>query len=130
MGAAFYITTENGSREFATLIDGKALCRLAEDLDRIAERVKVNVITSFVSVSAEEIAELLGEGFGEAGGSVEQWFAPEAGIVTVNALIDHIRGNPGSIDEQDLVLMDLESLRQALVLAMEQGVRWRLAIDI
>ena len=40
------------------------------------------------------------------------------------------KANPQALANQDMVVADLRALRDALELAKQQGIRWRLSVDI
>lgn len=131
MGAAYYIVTEVDADEFATRIDGKALATASDRLDRIARKLDVPGIGSFVSVDAAEIADFLDDELEEDGTAPEtRWFSPEEGLSAISTVIDHLTSHPDeALPQPDPVLTDLAGLRQALELARARGTRWRLAVD-
>jgi hypothetical protein len=123
---AFYIKLENEDAGFDPYVNGKALARLGEDLEMMAERAGVPPLMSFFSASREDLGEFLDE---EEMGAVtlppEQWFSAETGLKTVRALWTEA----GNAPEFEPVKSDLREFERVLQQAQAKGIRWHLAID-
>ena len=127
MGAAYFIVLEKDIPGIDPYVNGEALFRSAVKLDRLAGRLSVKPLRKF---SPEE------EDASEWGGSQQtkvvaaEWFDPEPGLVTVDALLRHLGEAPAAIHNGDEVVADLEDFRRILISAKKSHVRWRLEVDL
>lgn len=88
---------------------------LAGELYELAEKLGVKSLEAFLSADEEEYDEV-----------ETQWFRPEEGINTVDALLSALQKNN---DEQDQLLIDdLGSLSTALHILHESGSRFYLTM--
>jgi hypothetical protein len=123
---SLYIVLEKKVPGFEPIIDGKALGRFEKELAEIAERCGVQPLMSFFSTNVDDASEFLqNEGLADVEVPEEQWFPPQDGLRTVEALLREIANVPELAD----VRTDLLAFQNVLRRALERGIRWHLAID-
>ena len=123
MSAAFYPVVEGLQSGTDPTVDGKALSRAADLLDRLARAAGVTPITQYISVENDDYGLLE-----EAGVDVPsaQWFSAADGLKTVRALRNELaRARAGD----EALSSDLQALERVLVSADEKGFRWHLVVD-
>jgi len=125
MGAALYIALEKQIPDFDSVIDGKMLSNSEKQLAAVAKRLGVAPLMEFFSTSAEEAEDLLGDDVAGVDIPAAQWFSPEDGLKTVNALLAQAEISPELRATKD----DLLDCQRVLREAQKHGVRWHLAID-
>ena len=92
MSTALFIVLEKDIPGFDAAVNGKPLSRASKGLDRIAGKLGVRPLMEFCSMDLGEAADLLADlGGEEADIPPEQWFDPEEGLRTVEALLTHLR---------------------------------------
>lgn len=121
MGVALYIALKKDIPGTDTMIDGKMLGRAEKSLADAAQRLGVRPLTDFLSTSADEAADLLGEDMPGA----TKWFSAEEGLRTVDALLADIDTSAELRAAKD----DLLGCRRVLREALKHGASWHLAID-
>jgi len=125
MGVALYIALEKQIPDFDSVIDGKMFSKSEKQLAAAAKRLGVRPLMEFFSTSAEEAEDLLGEDVAGADIPAAQWFSPEEGLKTVDALLTQVEISP----ELRATKHDLLDCQRVLLEAQKHGVRWHLAID-
>lgn len=125
MGAALYIVLEKNIPGLDTMIDGKMLNKLEEDLAEAAERRGVRPLMEFFSTDADEASDLLGEDIEGIEIPPAQWFSADDGLKTVDALLAEV----AAPSELSAAREDLLGCQRVLRDAQKNGVRWRFALD-
>jgi hypothetical protein len=125
MGAALYIALENSIPNLDPMIDGKMLSKAEKQLSEAAGRLNVRPLMDFFSTSTDEAADLLGEDAAGMDIPAAQWFSPEEGLKTVDALVAEVDKSPELRPAKE----DLLGCQRILQEAQRHGVRWHLAID-
>jgi hypothetical protein len=110
MSAALYPVLESSDIGIDA-VDGKALARDSDLLERLALSAGVTPLTEFISFESDDYGIL------EAAD----------GLRTVRALLDGVRQ---AREGDGALLADLHALEKVLVQADERHVRWHLAIDM
>lgn len=128
MSVAFYIVLDNDDPGFDTFVNGKALAKESKKLDAICQKLELPKFDDFVSMSADDMAEFVGDD-AEFSGMEEKWFDAEDGLKFVNALITHIRTNPNNMKNLKKILEELWEYADVLGKAKAIGAKWHLAID-
>ncbi len=128
MSAAFYIVLDNDDPGFDTFVNGKTLAKESKKLDAICEKLGLSKFDDFVSMSADDMAEFVGDD-AEFPAMEEKWFDAEEGLKFVNALITHIRTNSNNINNLKKILEELWEYADVLGKAKTIGAQWHLAID-
>ncbi|MSQ47644.1 MAG: hypothetical protein EXR78_04515 [Deltaproteobacteria bacterium] len=122
MGVAFYIVLDNEEPGFDTSVDGKAIAREAKKLDAISKKLGLPRFDDFISMSSEDIADLIGDDV-EIPEQEEQWFSAAEGLSFIEALVSHMRANPKSVKTPAGVLDDLTAYREVLEKAKAIGAK-------
>ncbi len=134
MAASLYIVVEGEDPGFDIFVNGHALARNEDALERLAERLKLPPLLDFFSADENSMALLLEQGAGNPDWAHHlpepQWFAPRAGLVTVSALLEFLRGAPTALgSETAAVLAELRDYERVLHKTVERGLRWHLAVS-
>jgi hypothetical protein len=125
MGTAYYIALEKAIPDVDTMVDGKMLNKAEEHLASAANRLGVRPLMDFFSTTADEAADLLGDDIAGIDIPAAQWFSPEEGLRSVDALLADVHVNP----DLNLAKNDLLGCQRVLREAQKHGVKWRLAVD-
>ena len=134
MAASLYIVVEGEDPGFDIFVNGHALARNEDALERLAERMKVSPLLDFFSADENSMAMLLEQGAGNPEWARHlpepQWFAPDVGLVTVSALLEFLHGSPTALgSETTAVLSELREYERVLRKAADRGLRWHLAVS-
>ena len=135
MSLAWYISVEREISGLDTFVNGKSIAHVSEKkLAAIVGKLGIRPLTDFFSASPDEVADLVGESWGDAGEIAgmpeEQWFSAKEGLDTVRPLLAYLREKEGELDRQEYIVSDLEEYERILDVLAEEGVRWHLSIDI
>ena len=128
MGASFFPVFNR--RLKADFIQGAAIARNWDAVERVAKRAGVKPLAEFLSLSFDELATIIDDP--EEARAIyrqrpEKWFAASSGLTTIRAIIRHLEKQPRAVPHSDAVIGDLRSFQRALELAKKAGVRWHLA---
>ena len=134
MAASLYIVVEGEDPGFDIFVNGRALARNEDALERLAERLKVRPLLEFFSADENSMALLLEQGAGNPEWARHlpepQWFAATEGLMTTRALIDFFAANPAALgSETRPVLSELGEYESVLCKAAERGLRWHIAVS-
>src|SRR5215472_1426001 len=134
MAASMYIVVEGDDPGFDIFVNGHALARNEDALERLAERLKVSPLLDFFSADENSMALLLEQGAGNPEWARHlpepQWFDPGAGLVTVGALLGFLRESPVALGSETVsVVLELRDYERVLQKAAERGLRWHLAVS-
>lgn len=134
MSACLYIVVEGEDPGFDIFVNGRALARNEDALEKMAQRVGVKPLLEFFSADVNSMALLLEEGAGDPEWAKTlpppQWFAPEDGLITVRTLLDHLRASPTSLgNETEAVAQEMEEFERVLHKAAQRQLRWQLAVS-
>ena len=134
MAASLYIVVEGDDPGFDIFVNGRALARNEDALDRLARRLKVNPLLEFFSADENSMALLLEQGAGNPEWANHlpqpQWFKPGLGLATVSALLDFLRTSPTALgSETAAVVSELREYDRVLGKTAEHGLRWHLAVS-
>src|SRR5258708_37704149 len=101
MGATLYIVVEGEDPGFDIFVNGRALARNADALEKMAQRIGVKPLLGFFSADGSSMALLLGEGAGDTEWAKTlpppPWFSAEDGPITWSALLHHLRARPTTL---------------------------------
>ncbi len=123
---ALYIVLENKNPGFDPVVNGKAVSRSEDLLAGMAVRLGVRPLMEFFSVDPDEAGEFLeSEGLSDVQVPVEQWFSPEDGLRTVQALLREVE----NVSELEPAKADLREFEGVLSEAQRKGIKWHLAVD-
>jgi hypothetical protein len=125
--SGLYISLERKIEGFDDFVDGKAVGRAEESLEKIARKLGVTPLMEFFSASSEELAEFEVD---LPDAPPAKFFAANEGLKTVSALRGFLEQNPKGVNDGALVLEDLRSFERVLSKAAENGVSWHLSVDM
>ena len=159
MGLAYFICAEHPVEGVAEgTPDGKALAQASDHLEALAQGAGVPGLFEFLSVDPATAAALSGwedteddedpddsddDEFADDDddednppGPVEQWFAAEDGLTTIEALIRWVEADPDALAAElgtwikpAAVVAELNEFAAILRRLAAAGVRWHLGID-
>jgi hypothetical protein len=124
MSVAFYPVLRSPDIGIDTAVDGKALSRASDLLDRLALDAGVTPLTQFISVESDDYGILEDTGIELP---ATNWFSAADGLRTVRALLS---GVTQAGEGNGALLADLRALEKVLVQADERHVEWHLEIDM
>lgn len=132
MAASLYIVVEGEDPGFDIFVNGRALARNEEALDRLAARLHVDPLLNFFSADENSMALLLEQGAGDPEWAQHlprpQWFSPADGLVTIRGLIEFLSATSSAIGSETLpILRELREYERVLQKTAERGLRWHLA---
>lgn len=134
MAASLYIVVEGEDPGFDIFVNGHALARNEDALERLAERLKVSPLLEFFSADENSMALLLEQGAGNPDWARHlpepQWFDPGKGLVTVCALLSFLQEAPVALgSETAAVVSELREYERVLRKTGERGLRWHVAVS-
>jgi hypothetical protein len=134
MAASMYIVVQGEDPGYNIFVNGRALARHEDAVERLALRLGVKPLIEFFSADENSMALLIEEGAGNPELLKRlpppQWYAPQEGLNTVSALVVALRDEPQQLGtEGALVLAELEEYERVLHKTQERGLRWHLAVS-
>ena len=129
-----YIVVEGEDPGYDIFVNGRALARHEDALERLALQLGVKPLIEFFSADENSMSLLIEEG----GGNPElirrlpppQWYTAGDGLATVRALIAALKDDPQQLGtEGPQVLGELEEYERVLEKTMRAGLRWHLAVS-
>jgi hypothetical protein len=134
MPASLYIVVEGEDPGFDIFVNGQALARNEDALEKLAERLSVSPLLEYFSADENSMAMLLEQGAGNPDWAQHlpetQWFSASDGLVTVRALIGFLAETPvGFGSETRAVLSELREFEHVLSKTAQHGLRWNLAVS-
>ncbi|MFZ0395537.1 MAG: hypothetical protein WCF17_18005 [Terracidiphilus sp.] len=134
MAASLYIVVEGEDPGFDIFVNGHALARNEDALERLAERLNVKPLLEFFSADENSMALLMEQGAGNPDWASHlprpQWFSPADGLATVCALIDFLLKNLAAFgSETAQVLSELREYECVLGKTSRHNLRWHLAVS-
>ena len=129
-----YIVVEGDDPGYDIFVNGRALARHEDALERIALRIGVRPLIEFFSADENSMALLIEEGAGNPELMRRlpppQWYAADDGLNTVRALVRVLRDDPLQLGtEGPLVLAEIEEYARVLERTVKAGLRWHLAVS-
>jgi len=134
MAASLYIVVEGEDPGFDIFVNGQALARNEDALERLAERLNVRPLLEYFSADRNSMALLLEQGAANpdwAGHLPEpQWFNAQDGLLTVCALSGFLAETPAGLgSETRPVLLELLEYERVLRKTAQHGLHWHLAVS-
>jgi hypothetical protein len=134
MAASLYIVVEGEDPGYDIFVNGHALARNEDALERLAMRLRVSPLLEFFSADECSMALLMDQSGGEGDWGrpavQPQWFDPAPGLVTVRALMDFLAEAPTDLgSETRIVLHELGEYELVLRKTVQRGLRWHLAVS-
>jgi hypothetical protein len=129
-----YIVVEGEDPGFDIFVNGRALARHEDALERVALRLGVKPLIEFFSADENSMSLLIEEGAGNPELMRRlpppQWYAASDGLATVQALTAALRDDPQQLGtEGPQVLAELEEYGRVLEKTMRSELRWHLAVS-
>jgi hypothetical protein len=127
---SFYIILEKRIPNADIYVNGSFLSRNSDELERMANRLGVEPLMEFFSISSGEVVALMEEyasDFKKPDADQEKWFTAEEGLRTVSAILLGL--DTSKLDHLDRIEAELREFEKVLELAKANGVRWHLGVD-
>ena len=134
MAASMYIVVEGEDPGFNIFVNGRALARHEDAVEKIALQLGVRPLIEFFSADESSMALLIEEGAGNPDLLKKlpppQWYRGEDGLPTVLALIAELENDAAQLGtEGAIVLEELREYEIVLRKTAERGLRWHLAVS-
>ncbi len=132
MAASLYIVVEGEDPGFDIFVNGHALARNEEALERLAATLQVTPLLEFFSADENSMALLLEQGTGNPEWARNlpqpQWFDAAEGLQTVRTVMEFLTSKPAAIGSETFpVLLELREYERVLQKTADRGLRWHLA---
>ena len=129
-----YIVVEGEDPGYDIFVNGRALARYEDALEKVALRLGVKPLIEFFSADENSMSLLIEEGAGNPELvrrlPPPQWYSPADGLATVRALINALEADPQQLGtEGPQVLSELQEYARVLERADRAGHRWHLAVS-
>jgi hypothetical protein len=129
-----YIVVEGEDPGYDIFVNGHALARNEDALEKLAARLGVKPLLEFFSADHNSMALLLEEGAGDPEWAKTlpppQWFSPEDGLVTVRGLLECLRDDATMLgSETEPIVNELDEYAKVLEKTMRRNLRWQLAVS-
>ena len=129
-----YIVVEGDDPGFDIYVNGRALARHEDALEKLALSLDVRPLIHFFSADENSMSLLIEEGAGNPELIKRlpppQWYFGSEGLATVQALISAISDEPQKLgSDGPQVLQELEEYERVLVKTDARGLRWHLAVS-
>jgi hypothetical protein len=129
-----YIVVQGEDPGYDIFVNGRALARYENALERLALELGVKPLIEFFSADQASMALLIEEGAGNpdlmAHLPPPQWYRGEDGLKTVSSLIEALEHDPHQLgSEGTTVLSELREYEKVLQKTAERGCRWHLAVS-
>jgi hypothetical protein len=129
-----YIVVEGDDPGYDIFVNGRALARHEDALERLALRLGVKPLIEFFSADENSMSLLIEEGAGNPDLMRRlpppQWYGAADGLVTVKALVKALEDDPQQLGtEGSLVLAELKEYARVLERTVTAGLRWHLAVS-
>jgi hypothetical protein len=129
-----YIVVEGEDPGFDIFVNGRALARNEDALEKLAQRLGIKPMLEFFSADENSMALLLDEGAGDPDWAKTlpppQWFAPEDGLISLCTILDFLREHPTALgSETGPVVKEMEEFEKVLRKTAHRHLRWQLAVS-
>lgn len=129
-----YIVVEGEDPGFDIFVNGRALARNEDAVEKLALRLGVRPLIEFFSADENSMSLLIEEGAGNRELMQRlpppQWYAPSEGLMTVEALVGALEHEPQQLgSEGEQVLSELVEYRRVLKKTEDRKLRWHLAVS-
>lgn len=134
MAASMYIVVEGEDPGFDIFVNGRSLARHEDALEKLALRQGVKPLIEFFSADENSMSLLIEEGAGNKELIQRlpppQWYSPDDGLITVQALVRALEDEPQQLgSEGEQVLSELLEYRKVLEKTKSRDLRWHLAVS-
>lgn len=134
MAASMYIVVEGEDPGFDIFVNGRALARNEDAIEKLALRLGVRPLIEFFSADENSMSLLIEEGAGNRELMQRlpppQWYSPGEGLETVEALVGALEDEPQQLgSEGEQVLAELVEYKRVLRKTEDRKMRWHLAVS-
>jgi hypothetical protein len=134
MAASMYIVVEGEDPGFDIFVNGQAMARNEDALERLAKRLRVKPLLEFFSADENSMALLLEQGIANPDWASHlpqpQWYNASDGLVTVCALIEALIVDSAARGlETEPVLVELREYERVLRKTAGYGLHWHIAVS-
>src|ERR1700677_3259551 len=134
MSASMYIVVEGEDPGYDIFVNGHALARNEDRVEKLAMRLGVKPLLEFFSADQNSMALLLEEGAGDPEWAKTlpppQWFSPGDGLTTICTMLDHLKGAPATLGSETAPIMrEIEEFERVLRKTAQRQLRWQLAVS-
>ena len=134
MAVSMYIVVEGEDPGYNIYVNGRALARYESAVERLALELGVRPLLEFFSADENSMELLIEEGAGNPDLLERlpppQWYRPDDGLRTVEALVGSLEADPQQLgSEGPIVLDELREYETVLRKTSERGLRWHLAVS-
>ena len=134
MAASMYIVVEGEDPGYNIFVNGRALARHEDALEKLALRIGSRPLIEFFSADQNSLALLIEEGAGNQELMRKlpppQWYSAAQGLSTVKALVAELERDPQQFgSEGHSVLNELREYQEVLSKTESRGLRWHLAVS-
>ncbi len=129
-----YIVVEGEDPGFDIFVNGRALARNEDALEKLALRLNVRPLIEFFSADENSMSLLIEEGAGNRELLQRlpppQWYSANDGLATIQALLAALEHEPQQLgSEGEQVLGELLEYRRVLQKTKDREMRWHLAVS-
>lgn len=129
-----YIVVEGEDPGFDIFVNGRALARHEDAVEKLALSLGVKPLIDFFSADENSMSLLIEEGAGNQELirrlPPPQWYFGSEGLSTVGTLVDALKDEPHKLGtDGPQVLEELEEYARVLRKTDERGLRWHLAVS-
>ena len=129
-----YIVVEGEDPGFDIFVNGRALARNEDALERLAMRLGVRPLIEFFSADENSMALLIEEGAGDPALLHKlpppQWYAGPQGLETVRALTTALTEDPAQLgSDGEFIREELVEYARVLEKVAKHELRWHLAVS-
>ena len=129
-----YIVVEGEDPGFDIFVNGRALARNEDALEKLALRLGVRPLIEFFSADENSMSLLIEEGAGNRELlhrlPPPQWYTAKDGLATIEALLAALEHEPQQLgSEGEQVLAELLEYRRVLQKTKDREMRWHLAVS-
>jgi len=131
MAHSLYIVVEGEDPGYDIFVNGHALARNGETLERLAEGLNVSPLQTFLFADQRAMAAIAKRGAVELEWSsllpASQWFDPADWLLTVRTLLGFLEVVPAALGtETPAVFLELREYERVLRKTVERGLRWHI----
>ncbi len=129
-----YIVVEGEDPGYNIFVNGRALARHEDALEKLALRLGARPLIEFFSADENSLALLIEEGAGNQDLMRKlpppQWYSAADGLSTVEGLVEELKRDPQQLgSEGRTVLEELQEYREVLAKTEARQLRWHLAVS-
>ncbi|MGI4854405.1 MAG: hypothetical protein ACRYF4_10215 [Janthinobacterium lividum] len=134
MAASLYIVVEGEDPGFDIFVNGRALARNEDALERMSIRLGLRPLIDFFSADENSMSLLIQEGAGDPGLLQKlpppQWYDGDQGLSTIRPLLACLREEPMLLgSDTEALREELAEFEAVLQKTAKRGMRWHLAVS-